>query len=123
VAEVRKVDIKTVCKYNGHSIKANEAVDLSLKFGYDQLVNYIQLVQLLNENINIISKIGDSKPIKLGIYTLKEVKIDNDGEAVIKFNSTLSYVEADNLNKLAGEMLKVRFKADVEIENDGEDED
>ena len=110
----KEVVIKSICSYNGHNIKPNSSVDISFKFKYDELVNYIRLVQLLNENINIVVKIGDEKPKKLGIFRLKEIKIDDDGEAVIKFNSSLDYVEADNLNGLVNEILKVAFKASIE---------
>ena len=53
------------------------------------------------------------------MFRLKEIKIDGDGEAVIKFNSSLDYVEADNLNGLVNEILKVAFKANIEVEGEG----
>lgn len=119
--ETKKVVIKTIGKYAGHSIKANKSIDLTLKMGYDELPNYIKLIQLLNENINIVVKVGDEKPKELGMYMIKSIGIDHDGEGTIKFNSSLDYVEPDNLNGLAGEILKIAFKANVEVESEDEE--
>lgn len=121
MAEEKIVKLKTVGAYNGHNIKANKAIDLSLKMKYSELTNYIQLVQLLNENVTIIAKVGEGKAQKLGTFMIKEIKIDHDGEGIVKFNSTLDYVEADNLNGLAGEILKLMFQAEIELEEKDED--
>jgi len=117
VAEKEVIKLKTIGTYNGHNIKANKSVDLSLKMKYSELTNYIQLVQLLNENVAIMAKIGEEKAQKLGMFMIKEIRIDHDGEGIVKFNSTLDYVEADNLNGLAGEILKLMFQAEVELED------
>ena len=114
----KKIDIKVNGQYNGHNIKPNGAVDVSLKFEYGELVNYIKLLQLLNENIVIAVKAGADKPKELGMFMLKDMKIGGDGEGVVKFNSSLDYVEADNLNGLISEILTVRFKAEIEEEVD-----
>lgn len=117
MAEKEVIKLKTIGTYNGHNIKANKSVDLSLKMKYSELTNYIQLVQLLNENVAIMAKIGEEKAQKLGMFMIKEIRIDHDGEGIVKFNSTLDYVEADNLNGLAGEILKLMFQAEVELED------
>ena len=110
------IKIKAIGKYNGHDVKANKSVNISFKLGYDQLVNTIKLTQLLNENITIITRIGKESPIKLGMFMLRDIKIDHDGESMIKLNSQMDYVEADNLNKLLEETLQIMFVAEIEIE-------
>ena len=118
------VKIKSIAKYNGHNFKANKSVDLNFLFNYDELVNYIQLVQLLNENTDIIVKIEDKKPIKLGSFMINQISIDHDGQAKIRFNSLLDYVEADSINELVGETFQIILKAAVEdAEEDDEDEE
>lgn len=112
------VKVKAIAKYNGHSIKNNKSVDLSLVFGYDEMSNYIQLIQMLNENIDIKVKIGDSKPIGIGMFMIRDIKIDHDGQGVIKFNSLLDHVEPDEINTLVGETFTVLFKATIEGESE-----
>ena len=113
----KEIKIKAIGKYNGHNIKVNKAIDLGLKFSYDELESYIKLIQLLNENISITTKNLDEKPIKLGTFMLKEIKVDHDGEGIIKFTSQLDYVDADGINQLVGtEQFKVMFEAMIEGE-------
>lgn len=121
----KTVKIASMCKYNGHNIRANKSVDLSLKFSYEELPNYIKVIQLLNENVSIVVKVGDNKPSKLGIFMVKEIKIDHDGEGLLKFNSMLDHVEANEINELVGaDYIKIRFDAEIEDiqEEDEEDE-
>ncbi len=51
---------------------------------------------------------------------VKSINFSGDGECIAKFNSTLDYVESNNLNNLSGEILNMMFKA--EIEEEGEEE-
>lgn len=112
----KKVTVKMISSYNGHSIKQNGNVDVALKCTYGELVNAVQCVQLLNNDISLAVKLPDEKPFKLGTFRLKELKIDNDGESVVKFNSQVSFVETDNLNRLVtdGE-FQVRLESEVDV--------
>jgi len=119
----KEIAIKSVAAYNGHSIRNNKSVNLGLVFVYGELPNYIKLIQLLNENIEIIVKIEAQKSFSLGSFMLNEFKIDHDGQGIMKFNGMLDYVESDNLNCLVGQLFKVRFKATVDDVSDVEGED
>lgn len=111
----KELKTKSLAKYNGHSFKQNKAVDLGLKFSYEELPNYIKLIQFLNENITIKVKRPDKEGQILGTFMVKEIKIDHDGEGQVKFNSMLDFVEADEINTLVGdELFKVAFKATTE---------
>lgn len=123
MSEVKKIKVVSIGKYNGHNIKQNRNIELSFKFGYDQLENSIMLLQMLNNNISIICRIGKEKPLQIGSFMLKQVNIDSDGESTVKFHSQLDFVEPNNLNGLAGELLNVMFKADVEVESSDEDDE
>jgi hypothetical protein len=112
----KEVKIKLLGNYNGHNIKSNKSIDLNLKMPYDELTNYIQLVQLLNENITVYFKIGKEKPKKIGLFMIKDLKIDGDGEGKLKLNSLLDYVEISSVNNLATnteEILKFLFVAKI----------
>lgn len=120
---MEKVKVKAVGKYNGHSIKANKTVDLKLKFAYDELVNYIRLVQLLNENVTIKVKQSGKKSMNLGIFMVKQINVSHDGEGSLTFNSMLDYAEADKINKLANDdLFQVIFEAEIEDTDEGSED-
>lgn len=116
------INIKTIASYEGHNFKANKSVDLKLGFEYSELINYVRVTQLLNENINIKAKVKTEKPVDLGTFMVKAIQINGDGTAKITFNSTTDYVESKNIDKLIGETFNVLMKADIEdIEGDEEE--
>lgn len=115
------VEVKVIGKYNGHSVKANQSVDLGIKAGYDQLAQAVQLLQLLNNDVTILAKVPDSKPFKLGTFRVQAVNVSHDGESAIKFNSMADFTEVDNFSKLIGsELVVLKVSADIEIEDEEE---
>ena len=115
------VEVKVIGKYNGHSVKANQSVDLGVKAGYDQLSQAVQLLQMLNNDVTIKAKVPDVKPFNLGTFRVQAVNVSHDGESAIKFNSMADFTEVDNFSKLIGsEMVVLRCSADVEIEESEE---
>lgn len=122
-----KVRVKQIVAYNGHSIKANGSVDFNLLASYSELVNTIKLTQLLNEDINIIVKV-DNKQLKLGMFKIKNIVIDGDGESKIRFNGLSDYIEMDNLNSLPLKSDDVKefpimYVSDIEDTEDTEDDE
>lgn len=117
------VEVKVIGKYNGHSVKANQSVDLSIKAGYDQLSQAVQLLQFLNNDVTIKAKVPDIKPFTLGTFRVQGVNVGHDGESVIKFNSMVDFTEVDNFTKLIGsDMVILKVSADIEIEDSDEEE-
>lgn len=116
------VKVKQLVEYNGHGLRANGCVDLNLKSKYSNLTNTIQLMQLLNNDITITAKVS-KKVINLGIFKIKSITIDGDGESKIKFTGMSDYIEMDSLNNLplssedASEFY-VKYEADVEVEGE-----
>ena len=122
---VKEVSVKLVSMYDGHSIKQNGNVDLKLGCEYSELPNYVQLVQMLNNDINVAVKLpGDKKPIKIGMFRLKQLNVSHDGSAKISFSSTNDFVEVNELNRLVtDERFAVRCDSKIEIDDEeGEDE-
>lgn len=120
----KKIKTTAIASYNGHSIKTNKNVDIAFKFRYDELTNYIQLIQFLNEDVGIAVKVGDDKPMNLGSFRVKEIKIDGDGEGTVKFNSMLDFINADFINSLVGtDLVKAMFVAEVEEDEEVEESD
>jgi len=114
------IKVKTEGRYTSHNVKANKSIDVTFKMPYTELTNYIQSLQMLNEDVTLAGKIGaDKKPLKLGIFMVQKVTVDNDGEGTIKFNSQLDYVEPKNINELASrndEPLFIFMKATIDID-------
>lgn len=120
---MKQVRVKQVVKYGGHSLSANGSVNFTLKATYSELVNTIQVMQMLNNDVSIKAKVPGSKPMKLGMFRIKQITIDGDGESTIKFNGLNDYIEMDNLNVLPtnsdeNKMFTVMMEADIEEEGD-----
>lgn len=120
-----KVYVKSVCSYNGHSIGVNGNISIKFKSEYGELPNYIKLVQMLNEDVEIKVTYPNEKPFSLGILKIKGINIDHDGEGQFTFNGITDYVEIDNVNKLPmqgkNEKFIATFLADIELENEEEE--
>jgi hypothetical protein len=121
------IKLKQVVKYNGHSLSANGSVNFDLKAGYDELGNTIQLFQLLNNDVKIKARIAGAKPMMLGMFRIKQIVIDGDGESKIRFNGLNDYIEMDNLNLLPlnsddAKNFVVMYEAEVEVEEESEEE-
>ena len=119
------VKIKQVVNYGGHNIKTNGSIDLTFKAKYDELTNSMQVLQLLNNDVVINAKLpGVKKPIALGMFRVKSVNFDGDGESTLKFNSIVDNVEMNNVNYIVcKEEFQVLMSAEVELEEDEENED
>lgn len=110
------VKIKTIASYAGHTVNKNKSISLTLRFGYDTITKYIQSIQMLNENVELLAKIGKEK-IKLGSFMINNINIDHDGEGKIKFNSQVDFVELNLISKLIDtEAFGLMMKADIEEE-------
>lgn len=115
------IKVKEVVKYAGHSLSANGSVNFTLKASYSELTNTIQLMQMLNNDVVIKAKLPGGKPMKLGMFRIKQIVIDGDGESTLKFNGLNDYIEMDNLNVLplnSDENKEFVIVTEAEIENE-----
>ena len=120
------IKVKEVVSYSGHSLSANGSVNFNLKASYSELPNTIKLMQMLNNDVTIKAKVPSEKPMKLGMFRLKQIVIDGDGESKIKFNGLNDYIEMDNLNLLPlngndNKEFALLMEADIEDEEENED--
>lgn len=121
------VKVKEVVKYNGHSLSANGSVNFNLKASYSELTNTIQMMQMLNNDVTIKAKLPAGKPMKLGMFRIKQIIIDGDGESTLKFNGLNDYIEMDNLNLLPmnnddNKEFVIMMEADIETEIENEED-
>lgn len=122
------IKVKEVVKYGGHSLSANGSVNFTLKAAYSELTNTIKLMQMLNNDVNIKAKVPGGNPMKLGMFRIKQIIIDGDGESTIKFNGLNDYIEMDNLNLLPlnsdeNKEFVVLMEAEIEEDDNGEEDD
>lgn len=118
------IKVKEVVRYGGHSLSANGSVNFTLKAQYSELSSSIKLMQMLNNDVNIKAKIPGGKAMKLGIFRVKQIVVDGDGESVLKFNGLNDYIEMDNLNMLPlNDSDTKEFVVLMETEIEEEDED
>lgn len=122
------VKIKEVVTYHGHSLSANGSVNFTLKAAYSELPNSIQMMQMLNNDVNIKAKLPGSAPMKLGMFRIKQIVVDGDGESVLKFNGLNDYIEMDNLNLLPlnkddNKEFQILAEAEIEMEDESDGED
>ena len=121
-----KVKVKEVVKYGGHSLSANGSVNFTLKASYSELPNTIQMMQMLNNDVTVKAKLPTGKPMKLGMFRIKQIVIDGDGESTLKFNGLNDYIEMDNLNLLPlnnddSKEFVIMMEAEIEIEIEEEE--
>lgn len=95
-----EIKIKEVVRYAGHNLSANGTVNLTVKAMYSELTNTVKAMQALNNDVTIKAKIAGEKAKNLGIFRIKQIIIDGDGESKLKFNGISDYIEMDNLNAL-----------------------
>ena len=122
------VKVKEVVTYGGHSISANGSVNLTFKAQYSELVNTVQTLQLLNNDVFIKARVAGMKPMKLGMFRVKDVNISGDGSSTIKLNGLSDYIEVDNLNTLPLKdsdtpLFNILMEAEIEEEDNNDDEE
>ena len=122
------IKVREIVKYGGHSLSANGSVNFTLKASYSELTNSIKLMQMLNNDVSIKSKAPGGKAMKLGIFRVKQIISDGDGESVLKFNGLNDYIEMDNLNLLPlstdeNKEFAVLMESEIEEEESENDEE
>ena len=120
----KEVIVNQVVKYGGHSLSANGSVNLTLKAAYTELVGTLEMTQMLNNDVVVKARVPGIKPIRLGMFRVKSIVIDDDGESTIKLNGLNDYIEMDNLNTLPikgedVELFSVRYETTIMEDEDG----
>jgi len=118
-----KVRVKEVVEYGGHSLSANGSVNVMFKADYSELPNSIQVMQMLNNDVTIKAKVPNESAKKLGMFRIKQIVVDGDGESKLKLNGLNDYIEMDNLNQLPlhtdeNKQFVIMMEADIELEDE-----
>ena len=78
---------------------------------------------MLNNDIIIKAKMPAGKPLQLGMFRIKQLITDGDGESTLKFNGLNDYIEMDNLNLLPlnnddNKEFVIMMEAEIEVEEE-----
>lgn len=125
MAETTTLKLEQIVTYFGHSLTASGSVNLNFKASYSNLKETILLTQMLNNDVEILCKIPGQKAKRLGIFLVKKITIDDDGESKLTFNGLNDFIEMNALNELPLRdaditEFKVLYRAEIEHENVGE---
>lgn len=107
---------KGVASFNGLSISKSKVVTFKVKMRYDEVVTSVELLQATNTDVTIHAKVGTSKPVELGIFTVDGISFDKDRNATATFKSLVDNVNIDNISDIISEeYVQLRFLAVLEL--------
>lgn len=104
--------IKAVGYFNGHNSKGNFDVQLKMRFPERSLPEALQFVAGIGKKIQLIADVNGNK-IKLGKFTVYNLKIDRDANCDITFKSNIDNALVDNFSGLMVEEAEILLKAKV----------
>lgn len=96
---------------------------MNFKADYSEIVNVVSLVRMLNQSINVKTKVGSEKPKDLGSFSLKMLNIDRDGESKIRFNSDFNAINSDALTDLLQPEMLIALQCTAIVDVEDEDDE
>ncbi len=117
-----RIKSQMMVQYDGHSFRKNGDLDLNFKVDYSEIVNVLSLMRMLNQNVDIKVKLGRDKPATLGVFHIKNINIDSDGESKLKFNSETTSINPNKLMDLAEPDTIIMLRATAYVETEDEEE-
>lgn len=107
---------KGIASFDGLSISKSKVVTFKVKMRYDEVVTSVELLQATNTDVTIHAKVGTSKPVELGIFTVDGISFDKDRNATATFKSLVDNVNIDNISDIISEeYVQLRFLAVLEL--------
>lgn len=123
-----EIKVKEVVKFGGNSLSKNGSVNINFEARYSELVESVKVLQMLNCDVNIKAKLPGEKAMMLGVFRVKQIQFDDDGDSKLRFNGLRDFVEFGNINKLPlstdeTSEFQILMVADVEEEDDDKSEE
>lgn len=124
MSQVIKLQMK--CYYEGHDIKKSGIVNLKVGANYQELVNIVPMIQLLNNNIRIGALVpGKEKALTIGSFMINSLKINSDGTSNITLNAIVDNVNLSNINEMVPDekdsIITLLIRGEIELEGANED--
>lgn len=102
--------IKAIGVYAGHSAKGNFNIELKAIFTEEFVMDAIQFIAGIGRRLLLIAVVKDEK-IKLGEWTVYNLKVDKNMQATITFKSNKDAANMGNMNRLLAEDEVITFVA------------
>ena len=78
------IKVKEFMSCRGHSVNGRGIVNLTMVGKYSEMVSSIKLLQMLSNDIMVKARVAGSKPMKLGMFKIKSLNFNGDGESVLR---------------------------------------
>ena len=105
--------IKAHGYFDGNSAKGNFDVQLKAKFVEEDLPSALQFVAGIGKKLKLLAKVNDEK-VKLGRFTVYNIRIDRDANCTVTFKSNIDNVENENIPLLMGDEVEPRREFIIE---------
>lgn len=110
--ETNKEIISAIGYFYGLNTKGNFDVQLKIKFYENELINSLQFVSGIGKRIKMILEIED-KNIKIGIFSVYNIKIDRDANSVVTFKSNRTESNTSELSNIFTDECPITVKAKI----------
>lgn len=107
---MEKTKVKSICYYDGYSIKGSGSVELRFKFPVIYLSESLGFISLIGKPIKLMCKIDETK-YKLGIFSIYRMSIDRDGEMLMVFRSQKESVDLSSFLPLLEDEIQIMLLA------------
>lgn len=126
---LKNVEMKLIVELQKFDTNKNDIVTLMFSASYDELLNVIQVMQLINNDINLkFSRLPNKDIINLGYYRFEKAIIGNDGTSKLTFKGVVEsvnsgYAKLENIIKMQTseshiDEFPLYISAEVELEDD-----
>lgn len=107
--------ISAVGYFDGSNSKGNFDVQLKAKFTESELANALQFVAGIGKRLNLMAIVENEK-VKLGQFTVYNIRIDRDGNCYITFKSDKDSSFVESITKLMVDEATITYKAKIIVE-------
>lgn len=98
--------------FNGSTTKGNFDVQLKFKFPESELANALQFVAGIGRRLQVLA-IVEKEKLKLGQYTVQQIKIDRDANSYVVLKSNKDDTFVGEFSKLLVEEAMITLKAKI----------
>lgn len=113
-----------VADFKGFNVSSSHVVTLKFKFRYDEMTTSVSLLAGLNSDITVHAKVGMSKAVNLGLFTIGGLTFDKDGNADITLKSMVNHININSIYEVVSsdseEKIQLKFMAVLELQDNEE---
>lgn len=104
--------ISAIGYFDGQTSKGNFDVNLKARFSESVLPNALQFVAGIGKMLQLIAVV-ENKKVKIGKFTVYNIRIDNNGNSVVTFKSNKDSAFVENIPEIMIDEAAIEFKAKI----------